>query len=55
MLVNNATWCRPRSARVGAASGLRLVAYAVASRLSLYSGFTLFLEDPVNGDQIEQA
>ncbi|WP_286235388.1 TonB-dependent receptor [Thalassotalea sediminis] len=29
-------------------------AYAIASSLNLYSNFTYFLEDPVNGDQFEQ-
>ncbi len=30
-------------------------AYAVRSKLNLYSDFTYFLEDPVHGDQFEQA
>jgi outer membrane receptor protein involved in Fe transport len=30
-------------------------AYAIASRLDLFSNFTYFLDDPVNGDQFEQA
>jgi hypothetical protein len=29
--------------------------YAIKSRLNLYSNFTFFLDDPVNGDQFEQA
>jgi outer membrane receptor protein involved in Fe transport len=29
--------------------------YLIHSRLNLYSNFTYFLDDPVNGDQIEQA
>jgi outer membrane receptor protein involved in Fe transport len=29
-------------------------AYAIRSRLSLWSNFTFFLDDPVNGDQFEQ-
>lgn len=32
----------------------RLVAYGVASQLGLYSNFTFFSADPVNGDQINQ-
>ena len=35
--------------------GLKLNAYAIQSRLNLYSNFTFFLDDPVNGDQFEQA
>lgn len=31
-----------------------LDAYAIRSRLSLWSNFTFFLDDPVNGDQFEQ-
>jgi len=34
---------------------LRANAYAVASRLKLYSDFTYALDDPINGDQFEQA
>ncbi len=30
-------------------------AYAIASRLDLFSNFTYFLDDPVHGDQFEQA
>jgi outer membrane receptor protein involved in Fe transport len=30
-------------------------AYAIGSRLNLWSNFTYFLDDPVNGDQFEQA
>ena len=30
-------------------------AYAIKSRLNLFSNFTYFLDDPVNGDQFEQA
>jgi hypothetical protein len=33
----------------------KLNAYAIQSRLDLYSNFTYFLADPVNGDQFEQA
>jgi hypothetical protein len=33
----------------------RLDAYAIASRLDLFSDFTYFLENPVDGDQFEQA
>src|SRR5262249_29721503 len=34
---------------------LRVDAYAIASRLDLFSNFTYFLDDPLNGDQFEQA
>ena len=30
-------------------------AYAIRSRLNLWSNFTYFLDDPVEGDQFEQA
>jgi hypothetical protein len=33
---------------------LRFDAYAIDSRLNLWSNFTYFLDDPVNGDQFEQ-
>ncbi len=33
----------------------RLAAYAIAYDLDLYSNFTYFLDDPVNGDQFHQA
>ena len=33
----------------------RLNAYAIQSRLNLFSNFTYYLNDPVNGDQFEQA
>jgi len=33
----------------------KLDAFAIQSRLNLFSNFTYFLEDPVNGDQFEQA
>ena len=36
-------------------SELQLNAYAVRYRLQLYSNFTYFMNDPVNGDQFEQA
>ncbi len=32
-----------------------LKAYAIQSRLNLFGDFTYFLNDPVNGDQVEQA
>ncbi len=35
--------------------GLRFNAYAIRSRLDLYSNFTFLLDDPVHGDQFEQA
>jgi len=33
----------------------RASAYAIGSRLNLFSNFTYFLDDPVDGDQFEQA
>ena len=35
--------------------GFKLNAYVIQSRLNLYSNFTFLLDDPVNGDQFEQA
>ncbi len=35
-------------------SELRLMAYAGTYRFNMFSNFTLFLHDPVNGDEIEQ-
>jgi TonB family protein len=35
-------------------SDLRLLAYVGTYRFNLYSNFTLYLRDPVNGDEIEQ-
>jgi TonB family protein len=35
-------------------SELRALAYAASYRFNLFSNFTLLLDDPVNGDQIEQ-
>jgi len=35
-------------------SELRAMAYVGSYRFNLYSDFTLFLDDPVNGDEIEQ-
>ena len=32
----------------------RVTAYALRGRLNLFQNFTYFLEDPVNGDQVEQ-
>jgi outer membrane receptor protein involved in Fe transport len=40
--------------RADAAGATRATAYVVRSDLRLYSNFTYFLNDPVNGDQIEQ-
>ena len=34
--------------------GFALSAYAIDYRLALFSNFTYFLEDPINGDQFEQ-
>ena len=39
----------------GNAARTRLSAYAVGYELDLFSNFTYFLDDPVNGDQFEQA
>ena len=36
------------------ASQLRALAYVGSYRFNLFSNFTLFLRDPVNGDEIEQ-
>ncbi|MFN7915085.1 MAG: TonB-dependent receptor [Vicinamibacterales bacterium] len=41
--------------RTTARSITRLAAYGLAYRLSLFSNFTYFLDDPVNGDQFRQA
>lgn len=41
--------------RLGSARLSRVQAWAVASRLDLFSNFTYLLDDPVNGDQFEQA
>lgn len=37
-----------------ATAHLRVLGYAVRNRLDLFSNFTLFARDPVDGDQIEQ-
>jgi hypothetical protein len=42
-----------RSSGSDAASAISV--YAIKSRLNLFSNFTYFLDDPVNGDQFEQA
>ena len=36
-------------------SSLRATAFVLRNRLNLFSNFTYFLDDPVNGDQFEQA
>ena len=41
--------------RAAASSVTRVTAYAMRYRLNLFSNFTYFLDDPVNGDQFEQA
>ncbi len=38
----------------GADASTRLTAYAIYYRLNLFSNFTYFLDDPVNGDQFNQ-
>src|SRR5581483_8920682 len=40
--------------RPGSDDEFTLLLYAVAYRLSIFSDFTLFLHDPVHGDEIEQ-
>lgn len=40
--------------RPNESSELRVLAYAAAYRFNLFSDFTLYLRDPVNGDEIEQ-
>jgi len=45
----SAQWARSDEARSTRAS-----TYLIRSRLKLYSNFTFFLDDPVNGDQFEQ-
>jgi hypothetical protein len=42
-----------RSAENGTSRAVSV--YAIQSRLNLFSNFTFFLDDPVNGDQFEQA
>lgn len=41
-------------ARSSDASSTRISAYAIANRLELFSNFTYFMDDPVNGDQFAQ-
>ncbi|MBI3374698.1 MAG: TonB-dependent receptor [Betaproteobacteria bacterium] len=41
-------------ARTDSAGATRASAYVIRSTLSLYSNFTYFLNDPVNGDQFQQ-
>ncbi len=41
--------------RAGDSGELRALAYAGTYRFNMFSNFTLFLRDPVNGDEIEQA
>ena len=41
-------------AKTEAATSTRASAYLIRSRLQLFSNFTYFLNDPVNGDQFEQ-
>jgi outer membrane receptor protein involved in Fe transport len=41
--------------RSGAASAVDAHAYLIRSRLDLFSDFTYFLDDPLRGDQFEQA
>jgi hypothetical protein len=46
----SAQWARPDDA-----GGWRASAYAVRYRLDLFSNFTYFASDPINGDQFEQS
>lgn len=39
----------------GPSSTTRAIAYGIAYKLNLFSNFTFFLDDPVHGDQFEQA
>jgi hypothetical protein len=41
--------------RSGSDAASAISVYAIKSRLNLFSNFTFFLDDPVNGDQFEQA
>ncbi|MET0964151.1 MAG: TonB-dependent receptor [Noviherbaspirillum sp.] len=41
--------------QTGAAGSTRLNAYVIHNKLDLYSNFSYFLDDPVNGDQFNQA
>ena len=45
-----ADWQRSRGSSL-----MRASAYAQRNSLNLYSNFTYFLDDPINGDQFEQA
>lgn len=47
---NDGPWARPDDFRK-----LNGGAYAIRYRLNLFSNFTCFLDDPVNGDPFEQA
>ena len=51
---SSATACRPSTRRRPPTSLTRAVAYAVDSRLDLFSNFTYFLDHPDTGDQFEQ-
>jgi hypothetical protein len=44
-----------RSERTLSDGAFRIDAYAIRSRLQLFSNFTYFLENPIDGDQFEQA
>ena len=50
-------WTRslPADAQGQGGGEIRVDAWALASRLALFSNFTYFLDDPVHGDQIEQS
>jgi hypothetical protein len=41
--------------RARGSAAINATAYAIESRLDLFSNFTYFLDDPVHGDQFEQA
>ena len=49
-----ATACRPTTQTTLAGGQLQTTAYGIRYYLNLFSNFTYFLDDPVNGDQFEQ-
>ena len=50
-----ATACRPNGSARAATGTTKFTAFGVAYGLDLFSNFTYFLDDPVNGDQFQQA
>ena len=51
----SATASRPTTTRRFDDGEFRLNAYAIRSKLNLFSNFTFFLDNPVDGDQFEQS